>query len=120
VRSAAGHMSTQPFAAAIATVQANAFVHRIHWGFDIGFMVALALASVIATRFSRLDLVLIAIAFSAAYCLTAIVLISRWFIWLPGLLPLGGVWLLALLCLFAPRAKQDPDLPVIAPPPPSL
>jgi len=110
----------EPFAAAIATVQANAFVHRVHWLFDVVFILGLAAVSGYARRFSRIDLVLAAIAVSAGYCLLAIVLVSRWFIWLPGVLTLGAVWLLALLCLFAPRAKEDPDLPPIAPPPPSL
>jgi hypothetical protein len=109
----------QPFAAAIATVQANAFVHRVHWVFDVVFIIGVAVVSGIARRFSRIDLVLAAIAVSAGYCLLAIVLVARWFIWLPGVLTLGSVWLLALLCLFAPRAKEDPDLPSVAPPPPS-
>ena len=107
------------FAATIATIQANAFVHRVHWIFDCLFIVALAGVSGIARRFSRVDLILAAIAVSAAYSMAAIALVSRFFIWLPGVLPLGAVWLLALLCLFAPRAKDDPDLPSIAPPPPS-
>ncbi|MDB6148014.1 MAG: hypothetical protein JWO45_1678 [Spartobacteria bacterium] len=108
------------FASAIATIQANAFVHRIHWIFDCVFIAAVATVSGIARRFSRIDLVLAAIAVSAGYCLVAIALVSRWSIWLPGVLPLGAVWLLALLCLFAPRGKNDPDLPAIAPSPPSL
>lgn len=106
-------------ASAIATVQANAFVRRIHWAFDVLFIIALSAASGIARRFSRIDLILAAIAVSAGYAMAAIVVVSRWYIWLPGVLPLGSVWLLALLCLFAPRAKEDPDLPSIAPPPPS-
>ena len=108
------------FAAAIATIQTNAFVHRVSWIFDCVFIVFLAVMSGFARRFSRLDLILVAIAITAAYCLLALALVSRWFIWLPGVLPLGAVWLLALLCLFAPRAKDDPDLPAIAPSPPSL
>jgi hypothetical protein len=108
------------FASAIATIQANAFVHRIHWIFDCVFIAAVATVSGIARRFSRIDLVLAAIAVSAGYCLVAIALVSRWSVWLPGVLPLGAVWLLALLCLFAPRGKNDPDLPAIAPSPPSL
>lgn len=107
------------FASAIATVQANAFVHRVHWIFDVLFVIGLAAVSGIARRFSRIDLVLTAIALSAGYAMVAIVLVSRWYVWLPGVLPLGAMWLLALLCLFAPRAKEDPDLPAIAPSPPS-
>jgi len=107
------------FAAAIATIQANSFMHRVSWIFDCVFILVLATFSGIARRFSRIDLVLIAIALTAAYCLIAIGILSRWFIWLPGVLPLGAIWLLALFCLFAPRRKDDPDLPAIAPSPPS-
>jgi hypothetical protein len=64
-------------------------------------------------RFSRIDLVLVAFAFSAGYCLLAIGLVSRWAIWLPGVLPLGATWLLAAFCLFSPRSKNDPDLPTV-------
>jgi hypothetical protein len=74
----------------------------------------------IVRRFSRVDLVLVAFAFSAAYCLLAIAIVSRWFLWLPGVLPLGAVWLLAMLCLFSPRSKKGSDLPNVSPPPPSL
>lgn len=108
------------FAAAIATIQSDSFVRRVSWIFDCVFIVILAAASGIVRKFSRLDLVLVAIAFSAAYCLIALGLVSRWSIWLPGVLPLGALWLLALLYLFAPRRKDDPDLPPIAPAPPSL
>ncbi len=107
------------FTAAIATIQAGAYVHRVHWLFDLFFIVVVAAVSGIARRFSRIDLVLAAIAVTAAYCLLAIALISIWFIWLPAVLPLGTIWLLSLLCLFAPRSKADPDLPTVAPPPPS-
>ena len=118
-RASSTQANPQTFASAIATVQANAFVHRVHWIFDAIFIIALSTVSGIARKFSRIDLVLAAIAVSAGYALVAIVLVSRWSLWLPGVLPLGAVWLLALLCLFAPRAKEDPDLPSIAPPPPS-
>jgi hypothetical protein len=60
------------------------------------------------------------IALTAAYCLVALALVSRCYIWLPGLLPLTAIWLVAAFCLFAPRTKHDPDLPTIAPSPPSL
>ena len=118
-RTAGAPGASQVFASAIATVQANAFVHRVHWIFDVIFVIAVAAVSGIARRFSRIDLVLAAIAVSAGYAMVAIVLISRWSVWLPGVLPLGSVWLLALVCLFAPRGKEDPDLPTVAPPPPS-
>ncbi|HJX24798.1 MAG TPA: hypothetical protein VJ252_01475 [Chthoniobacterales bacterium] len=108
------------FAATIATLETNSFIHRVSRTFDwIILLLALGLSGIVR-RFSRVDLVLVAFAFSAAYCLLAIAILSRWFLWLPGVLPLGAVWLLAMLCLFSPRRKEDPDLPAVSPPPPSL
>lgn len=107
-------------AATIATIQSNSFVHRVSWIFDCVFILALVILSSIVRRFSRIDIVLVAIAITAAYCLLALALVSRWFIWLPGVLPLSAIWLVAVFCLFAPRSKNDPDLPAIAPSPPSL
>ena len=65
----------------------------------------------------RVDLVLGAIAFTAAYCLAALGIVSRWLIWLPGVLPLGAVWLLVAASLVLPhryRVRRE----VIAMPPP--
>jgi hypothetical protein len=108
------------FAATVATLQTNSFIHRINPIFDwIILLLALGLSGIVR-RFSRVDFMLIAFAFSAAYCLLAIAIVSRWFLWLPGVLPLGAVWLLAMLCLFSPRSKEDPDLPAVSSPPPSL
>ena len=105
------------FAATIATIQSDSFVRRVSWIFDCIFIVVLAAISGIIRKFSRVDLILAAIAITAAYCLIALGILSRWSIWLPGVLPLGAVWLIALFCLFAPRRKDDPDLPAVAPPP---
>jgi hypothetical protein len=107
------------FAATIATIQTNSFVRRVSWIFDCAFIVFLVVASGFVRKFSRVDIVLIAIAITAAYCLTGLALVARWSIWLPGVLPLSATWLVAAFCLFAPRSKDDPDLPAIAPSPPS-
>jgi hypothetical protein len=107
------------FAATIATIQGNSFVRRISWIFDCGFILVLVMASSVARKFSRIDIVLEAIALTAAYCLAALAILSRWSLWLPGVLPLSAIWLVAVFCLFAPRRKDDPDLPAIAPSPPS-
>ena len=112
--------SRDVFSATIASIQTNSFVRRIHWAFDCVVLLLVAGLSGTARKFSRVDLVLVAFAVSAAYCLLAIAIISRWSLWLPGVLPLGAVWLLAIFCLFSPRRKSDPDLPAVAPPPPSL
>ena len=101
-------------------LQTNSFIHRVSPIFDwIILLLALGLSGIVR-RFSRLDLALVAFAFSAAYCLLAIAIVSRWFLWLPGVLPLGAVWLLAMLCLFSRAAKGGSDLPAVSPPPPSL
>ncbi len=99
--------SPNAFAATIVSIQTNAFVHRVHWSFDCIVLIAIAGLSGTARRFSRVDLVLIAFAFSAAYCLIAITLVSRSSIWLPGILPLGAVWLLTVFCLFSPRPRLE-------------
>ena len=66
---------------------------------------------------SRVDLVLGGIAFTAAYLLAALAVVSQWLIWLPGCLPLGVVWLLVLVSVVIPhrfRVRRE----VIAMPPP--
>jgi hypothetical protein len=106
--------------AGIATIQANSFVRRVSLAFDCVFILVLVSVSTIVRRFSRIDIVLCAIALTAAYCMVALALISHWSVWLPGVLPLSAIWLVAAFCLFAPRSKNDPDLPSVAPSPPSL
>ncbi|MEP6604477.1 MAG: hypothetical protein ABJB69_11075, partial [Spartobacteria bacterium] len=107
-------------AATIATIQSGTFVRRVSWIFDCAFILILVTLSSIVRRFSRIDIVLITLAVTAAYCLSALALVARVFIWLPGVLPLSAIWLVAAFCLFAPRSKDDPDLPSVAPSPPSL
>ena len=105
------------FAATIATIQSSAYVHRVSWIFDC---VLLLLAAAVVGKLRdipRVDLVLGAIAFTAAYCLAALTIVSRWLIWLPGCLPLGTVWLLVLVSILIPhrhRVRRE----VIAIPPP--
>jgi hypothetical protein len=105
------------FAATIATIQSSAYVHRVSWIFDC---VILLLAAAVVGKLRdipRIDLVLGAIAFTAAYCLAALAIVSRWLIWLPGCLPLGAVWLLVIVSIVIRhryRVRRD----VIAIPPP--
>ena len=106
------------FAATLATIQTNAYLRRISWIFDC---VILLLAAGVVGRFrnaSRVDLMLGAVAFTAAYCLIAIAVVSRWVIWLPGVLPLGAVWLLVLISILTPRrdrTKQPPSTTIGSP-----
>jgi hypothetical protein len=105
------------FAATIATIQSSAYVRRVSMIFDC---IILLLAAAIVGKLrdlSRVDLVLGGIAFTAAYCLAALAVVSRWLIWLPGWLPLGAVWLLVLVSIVIPhryRVRRE----VIAMPPP--
>jgi hypothetical protein len=105
------------FAATIATIQSSSYVHRVSWIFDC---VILLLAAAVVGKLRdipRIDFVLGAIAFTAAYCLAALAIVSRWSIWLPGCLPLGAVWLLVIVSIAIRhryRARRD----VIAMPPP--
>jgi hypothetical protein len=105
------------FAATLATIQTNAYVHRVSWIFDC--VVLLIAAAVVGKlrNIPRIDLVLGAIAFTAAYCLIALAVVSRWLIWLPGVLPLGVVWLLVLISIATHRhGAKRPDAATIAPP----
>ncbi|MDP9100387.1 MAG: hypothetical protein M3N48_15555 [Verrucomicrobiota bacterium] len=107
------------FAATIATIQSSAYVRRVSWIFDC---VILLLAAAVVTKLRdipRVDLVLGAIAFTAAYCLVALAVVSRWLIWLPGCLPLGAVWLLVLVSIVIPhRYRLRREIIALSPPVP--
>lgn len=93
------------FAAAIATIQNHSYLRRISRIFDcIMLLLATTLAGFLG-KLSKGNIVLGAIAFSAAYCLIALGLLSRFLIWLPGYLPLGAAWLIVLMSLFSPRNR---------------
>lgn len=105
------------FAATIATIQSSAYVHRVSRIFDCVILLLVAAVVGKLRDIPRVDLVLWAIAFTAAYCLAALAIVSRWLTWLPGCLPLGAVWLLVLVSIVIPhrhRVRRE----VIAMPPP--
>jgi hypothetical protein len=95
--------STDFVAATIAALQTNSVLRRASWLFDCAFILILAAVSGIAQRVSRVDLVLVAIALSAAYCLVALGVLSTRSVWLPGVLPIGNIWLVTFFCVFARR-----------------
>jgi hypothetical protein len=105
------------FAATIATIQSSAYVRRVSPIFDC-IILLLAAAAVAKLRdISRVDLVLGAIAFTAAYCLAALAIVSHWLIWLPGCLPLGAVWLLVVASIGIPhRFRMRREVIAISPP----
>jgi len=105
------------FAATLATIQTNAYVHRVSWVFDC-VLLAIATAVIgLLRNISRVDLVLGAIAFTAAYCLIALAIVSRWLLWLPGVLPLGALWLLVLIAVATHRPHANPPKTTTIPPP---
>jgi hypothetical protein len=110
--------SPDVFAATIAAIQTNSFVRRVSWIFDCVMILIVAGASGPMRRFSRIDLLLGAIAFSAGYCLIALGIISRWSIWLPGFLPLGAVWVVVLFLLILRTPKNVSRTVAVAASPP--
>ena len=107
------------FAAAIGAIQSKTFIRRVNWIFDCAVVVVVAAISGILRRFSRVDLVIGAIAFSAAYCLVAVALVSRFAIWIPAWLPLGAVWVAVLFAMILPKPRDSARTITIAAPPPT-
>ncbi len=107
------------FAAAIGAIQTNSFVRRVSWVFDCAALLIATALSGVFRRFSRADLLLGAVAFSAAYCLLALAILSRWSVWLPGWLPLGAIWISILFAIILPKQKNSAHVVAIAAPPPA-
>jgi hypothetical protein len=107
------------FAATIATLQSNHFVRRVSFVFDCAVILFIAILGSRAVRASRVDLLLGLIAFTAAYCLIAFMIMSRYAIWIPGLVPLGTAWLLGILAFAWPREKHRAEATEIAASPPA-
>jgi hypothetical protein len=91
------------FATTIATLQTKTYLRRVSRVFDLCVLVLAIIAGAFVGRIGRAYIVLAAIAFTAAYCLIALNLISRWLIWLPGFFPIGLVWLLVVFRLLQGR-----------------
>jgi hypothetical protein len=107
------------FAATIATIQTNSFIRRVSWIFDCVMLAIIAALGGTLQKFARIDLILFAIAFSAAYCLVALGILTRWSIWVPGLLPLGAIWVAVLVCLVLPKRRQVAETTGVVASPPS-
>ncbi len=106
-------------AAAIATLQSNRFISRVSVLFDCAVLFVIALLAFPALHARRIDVILGAIAFTAAYCLLAFGLMSRYGVSVPGLVPLSAAWLLAFIALVAPRKKHQAEPLDIAMSPPA-
>ncbi len=117
-------MSTDPvrsdlIAATIASIQSRLFLRRVSWVFDCVVILLVAAVSGSLRRFSSVDIVLTATAFTASYCLLDLAILSRWSVWLPGCLPLGAVWLLVIFLLVDRRTKDASRAVAVAAPPPA-
>ena len=75
-------------------------------GFDCAVLVLIVLFAWPATRMGRVDLILAMIAFIAAYCLVAFAFMSRFEIWIPGVVPLTTALVVLVLGLLWPRQKS--------------
>jgi len=106
-------------AAAVAAIQTKSFVRRVNWIFDCAMVVFAAALSGALRRFSHIDLIIGAIAFTAAYCLVALAIISRFSIWIPAWLPLGATWISVLFAIVLPKRKDSVNTVSIAAPPPA-
>ena len=106
------------FAATIVTIQNELYPRRVHWMFDCVLLVTLVALANPLRRFSRIDLMLSVIAFSAGYCMLALTLLKHANIWLPGILPLGAVWILVIFTVILPTEKNASRTVAIAASPP--
>ena len=89
------------------------------WIFDCTFILLLVIASGFVRRFSRIDIGVYGHRdYGRLLPWVLVGVLPRWSIWLPRSLPQRD--LAGRSSLFAPRSKDDPDLPAIAPSPPSL
>jgi CHASE2 domain len=105
------------FAATLATIQTSAYVHRVSRIFDCVILLLAVAVIGILRKIPRVDLVLGAMAFTAAYCLIALAVVSRWLIWMPGVLPLGAIWLLVLISVATRGGRaRRPAADTISPP----
>jgi hypothetical protein len=106
------------FAATIATIQGGKYLRRISPIFDCIVLLLVGATAGAMRRVERFDLVLCGIAFTAAYCLVALGTMSRWNLWLPGVLPLGAIWISIFAAFFFPRrAESSRDVTITIPPP---
>lgn len=106
------------FAATIASIQASGHLRRVSIAFDILMLLAIIASAALMRKIESADLILCGIAFTAAYCLVALGVVSQWQVWLPGCLPIGAVWLMIFLTLVTRRSAGTPGGGTITIPPP--
>ena len=97
------------FSTAIATIQNNVYVRPAHWAVAWLIILGAALLSGFLWMFSRTNLLLGAILFSAGYSLLSLGVLSKHHLWLPTFLPLALVWFLVVVRLVTRGRAVKPD-----------
>lgn len=104
--------------ATIASIQTRSFIRRVSRIYDCVILLLIVAVSGLLRKVSRIELLLGAIAFTATYCLIALGSLSQANLWLPGILPLGAVWVAVVFAFVLPRRKAlAKNLATAAPPP---
>ncbi|MDQ2868331.1 MAG: hypothetical protein M3R59_07975 [Verrucomicrobiota bacterium] len=91
------------FAATIATLQSNHYVHRVSVLFDVAILLLIAVLAGFAVRLARIDVLLGAIGLIAAYIIMSFVTISRRETYLPGVVPVTMILVATVIALLWPR-----------------
>jgi len=97
------------FAAAIATIQNNAYVRPAPWAVPWLIISAAALLSCFLWMISKPNLVLGAIFFIAGYALVTLSLLATDRVWVPVFLPLALLGFLLVVRLVIPGPKRRPE-----------
>ena len=97
------------FSTAIATIQNNVYVRPAPWAAPWLIILAAAFFSGFLWMFTKSNLVLLAIVFTAGYSLLALGTLSKNHLWLPTFLPLALIWILVVVRLSAggPATKHE-------------
>jgi hypothetical protein len=88
-------------------MQSGMYLRRVSRIFDFCILLLAIFAAGFIGKMGRAYVILCAIAFTAAYCLVALNLLSRSLVWLPGYFPIGVIWLLVLFRLFQNKKKTS-------------
>ena len=101
------------FAAAIATMLNQSFIQRAPVWTEIAVLTVLALLGCFVPGWTRFGAVVVGFVALAAYVLIAMAVFNRWLIWMPVMLPAGGVLCLVVFRGLASDRISRPKKPVI-------
>ena len=101
------------FAAAIATIQNESFIRRAPLWAEGVVVALLMLVSFRVPRQKKWLAVIVGFLALVIYVMLAMVVFSRWLVWLPATVPLGAVLVFVILRLVTPDSAGRPKRPVI-------